>query len=1067
MIHLIVVAWLVSLGSLSPSLTWAQTCGNNVGSIFNPSSDCTSALACEGKGYWSKCSAGNAFGPPTTGYFCKPFGVHSSNKCCKCEKAEGQVCGEVAGMCASAAACSGTSRGFLAPCAYGEQCQTFGPDPVTPCCGCVKPPCQPSKQHSKIVAQGRCVGGANAGQPCKGWRQCVDCPGGECVEEIPDYEFAAMMRQKLIQGGVSNVRDAKFLFQTCHGGGMLDDLSARRCSVTTTQCCYHASDCPAGETCDPDPNRGLGTVVPWVGGSAAAWDESAWGPEKRCAVGGRDCVTAADCAERCVGGPNNGLPCGQCPGGACNAGTCAGGANHGQPCGPCPNGPCPGGVCNAGTGVCNGGANNNQPCAGVCPVQGPCRIPPGMRAYIGGPPLTDASGHWTQALLSEINPNPNQPLTQSIDGAIRKDNVGPNGNRALEHGENIVENGGEGITLADPGAASHHAILWAGDTNLLGDFNEIGNVRNSLLAAWNPTCVGGGNAGQPCSKATDCTGGTCPATITVLYGDGVHHLEDRCVGGRNATKGCDCPGGDCFGPLVCSCGADAGQPCGCPGGTCNAGTKTCNGGSRNGQPCGVCAGGICAGTCAGGAHNGQPCLQFCPGGACTPGDPLPAAWDAKAATKQNLQNELNALPLDPNEQFFFYAADHGSLDQKVKPPPPVEPPVVVPPGGTDHEPFEIPRPVLVEMLRTPDNVPTLTISYSGVQTAGTVCVSMPDPVTGIAVALGCLDPALSTMEFIIAESLLWLTNAIDITNNGGVPIEILEKDFFIGAIPIQQEPDECHQGDYPGFAFLVRALGQIGNGAQIAGNVGANDPGGRFQLGKQVFMTDDTFIAADTVALGLGSSVFNVLTNDLQAVNATMRGVRGLPLLPLDPNFCPMPSFSCGGADVVVSSRTTVGPLAPGSYGRLIVLAGGTLTLAPGTFEFCSVKTTKGAIVEAAIGTQTTVNVTGIVRLGNGSFFGPATDAPTPILNVAGKMVRTSQMATLQAFVSIPNGLVSFGRGSTLRGSFCADRSRTDKSVTLLCPENSIAGPTPTTTTTAPTTTSTTTTSTTSTTTTT
>ena len=63
---------------------------------------------------------------------------------------------------------------------------------------------------------------------------------------ILDNDFATLAKNLLITNGKSNARDAKFLFQQCFGGGMLDDIQ-----------------------------RALGTVVKWVGGSASRFDEQA------------------------------------------------------------------------------------------------------------------------------------------------------------------------------------------------------------------------------------------------------------------------------------------------------------------------------------------------------------------------------------------------------------------------------------------------------------------------------------------------------------------------------------------------------------------------------------------------------------------------------------------------------------------------------------------------------------------------------------------------------------------------------------------------------------------------
>ncbi|NJL31490.1 MAG: hypothetical protein HC898_07600 [Phycisphaerales bacterium] len=82
---------------------------------------------------------------------------------------------------------------------------------------------QPANKHSTIVANS----------------------GGD----VTDSDFAAIMKDLLIDSnGNSTVKDAKFFFQTCFGGGMLDDL-----------------------------NVALGDKVKWVGGSASRYDEVSWG----------------------------------------------------------------------------------------------------------------------------------------------------------------------------------------------------------------------------------------------------------------------------------------------------------------------------------------------------------------------------------------------------------------------------------------------------------------------------------------------------------------------------------------------------------------------------------------------------------------------------------------------------------------------------------------------------------------------------------------------------------------------------------------------------------------------
>ncbi|HWP66992.1 MAG TPA: hypothetical protein VNO26_13915 [Candidatus Limnocylindria bacterium] len=238
----------------------------------------------------------------------------------------------------------------------------------------------------------------------------------------------------------------------------------------------------------------------------------------------------------------------------------------------------------------------------------------------------------------------------------------------------------------------------------------------------------------------------------------------------------------------------------------------------------------------------------------------------------------------------------------------------------------------------------------------------------------------------------------------------------------------------PPWSFLVRTSGKIGNGGTVDGGIGANDRGGLFRLGKDVLVTDGHAVAGDHVRLGSGSSVPDVQANVLwQGPGAIVHGTHTPAILPLAAPFCPIPSFTCGTSDVLVPTGGSSGPLAPGSYGRLIIGNGGTLTLAPGTFTFCSVRTGRAARIETTGGVQSTINVVGTLRLLNGSFLGPDAGTQVPDLVVAGDLVRLSQSSDLQAFLSAPNALLKVGRMAHVTGGFCVGRSSSDKLTTLTC----------------------------------
>jgi hypothetical protein len=244
----------------------------------------------------------------------------------------------------------------------------------------------------------------------------------------------------------------------------------------------------------------------------------------------------------------------------------------------------------------------------------------------------------------------------------------------------------------------------------------------------------------------------------------------------------------------------------------------------------------------------------------------------------------------------------------------------------------------------------------------------------------------------------------------------------------------------PPFPFLIRTAGKIGNNGQVTGNIGTNDAGGNFHFGKNVFQSDGSTVAADDLGLGQGTSVADVLANTLRTgPGAVVRGSSGTPVLPLVAPFCPIPDFTCGGPDVTVPPSGSVGPLLPGSYGRLTVLRRGTLTIGPGTFAFCSVKTASGTI-DVTGSELTTINVAGTFRLADASTLAPLSGSPIPRINVAGQLVRVSHASTLEAHLAAPNAVLTLGRSAMVSGSFCVDTSRSDKHVQLFCPPPSPSG---------------------------
>jgi hypothetical protein len=252
---------------------------------------------------------------------------------------------------------------------------------------------------------------------------------------------------------------------------------------------------------------------------------------------------------------------------------------------------------------------------------------------------------------------------------------------------------------------------------------------------------------------------------------------------------------------------------------------------------------------------------------------------------------------------------------------------------------------------------------------------------------------------------------------------------------------DCSCPGCPLFPFLIRTVGKIGNDGQVTGSIGANDAGGDFHFGKNVFQSDASTVAADHLGLGEGTSVANALGKTLRkGRGAVVRGQTGIPVLPLTTPFCPIPDFACSSAAVTVLVGDSTGPLPPGTYGTLTILRNGTLTLAPGTFEFCSLRTSKRATINVTGTEQTTINIVGTFRLADGSTLVPAPGTPTPRINIAGPYMRVSHRSTLQAFVSAPSALLTLGRYATINGTFCVNQSQSDKRVKLTCPPPSPGG---------------------------
>ena len=276
---------------------------------------------------------------------------------------------------------------------------------------------------------------------------------------------------------------------------------------------------------------------------------------------------------------------------------------------------------------------------------------------------------WTGALDDQLAQD--QTVLKSLEEANKNDGANKQGNGKLETGQSVTANGGETIKLDDPGAASHHAILWAGDADHMRHFNDIKNIRAALLAKWGPT---GANV-----------------TITTLFGDGAKDSE---------------------------------------------------------------------------------------------GNDLPADWNAKEATKANLKAEIAALQgaLNTNEQFFFYASNHGGVETD-----PVDTATPVPGnGGSLNAGLSLSVGEVRGMLGQSDNQPLVTVDHQGGVGTGTVDVLVNGTLVG---SLGGGTGGIE--EFPVAEGLLNMlgANQLSLVNNDPSTLTVNRLSFFTGGIDMNPPGD--------------------------------------------------------------------------------------------------------------------------------------------------------------------------------------------------------------------------------------------------------------------------------------
>jgi hypothetical protein len=218
----------------------------------------------------------------------------------------------------------------------------------------------------------------------------------------------------------------------------------------------------------------------------------------------------------------------------------------------------------------------------------------------------------------------------------------------------------------------------------------------------------------------------------------------------------------------------------------------------------------------------------------------------------------------------------------------------------------------------------------------------------------------------------------------------------------------------------------------VNGIAAVNSPTGLLRTGKNVFMPDGTALIGNYVIVGNASNVSQVFANTVKTgFETVIRNGTGPVSLPLIDPFCTIPSFTCGTTLVNVAPGAT-SSLTPGTYGFVRVANGATLHLAQGVYTFCDVKMGREAAIIAD--GPVLMQISGNLRIGTDSFFGPVPGAPPIAVYLAGRKVRVSQSAEAIAQITAPFAKIQFGRDASFTGCFCTDQSKSDKHITLTCP---------------------------------
>ena len=234
------------------------------------------------------------------------------------------------------------------------------------------------------------------------------------------------------------------------------------------------------------------------------------------------------------------------------------------------------------------------------------------------------------------------------------------------------------------------------------------------------------------------------------------------------------------------------------------------------------------------------------------------------------------------------------------------------------------------------------------------------------------------------------------------------------------------------YLFLAEKSVHVASGATINGNVGVQLAKSKAKVGQESVMANDTVVIANKVNLSGLSTVFDVWANKLNfkpadtTINGSIVGPIPPPVYVTEPLVLPDPFDStnypaawpvqCGVISHEILSGQTL-PLTPGAFNKITVRPGGSLILAPGTYQFCDLRIYGDVTATGPI----EVNIKNSFTMLQNSTFQPSGGATASDIqiNLEGKKtVRFGDDTIVSLRLYAPKATLKIRAGAVLTGHF-------------------------------------------------